>query len=157
MSVVEYRAWDKIDKIMIDWNCMCQTAFNCQSVHQQKNATLLFEPMIYRILLNHNDRFILEQYTSFEDKNNKKIFDGDKVKVEYRLNGSIAIGIVEMIDGCWMVSFKKFEERPFCPATESYRNQDYLKMFMPTLNNSCEVIGHIHENFPELKNIEIIK
>ncbi len=149
MSDIEYRAWDKVDKIMIDWNCICQTAFNCQSIAQQQTATVNFEPMIYRILLNHFNRFILERYTSFEDKKNKKIFEGDKVRIKYHLNNSEAVGIVEMIDGCWMVSFRKFEKKPFCPNTESHRNQEYLKIFMPIMYNTCEIIGHIHENLIE--------
>ena len=111
MSDIEYRAWDKVDKIMIDWNCICQTAFNCQSIAQQQTATVNFEPMIYRILLNHFNRFILERYTSFEDKKNKKIFEGDKVRIKYHLNNSEAVGIVEMIDGCWMVSFSDGRNR----------------------------------------------
>lgn len=88
------------------------------------------------------------QYTGLKDKNGVEIYESYKVKVKYGINNEEAVGIIEMIDGCWSVSFRSFSLKPLCPISKVFRNQDYVKIFR-ILGNSIQVIGNIHEN-PEL-------
>lgn len=66
MRPIKFRAWDKIGKVMIDWFAIRQTAFN------RGGYTLLYE-----ILMNHSDNFVVMQFTGLLDKNGKEIYEGD--------------------------------------------------------------------------------
>jgi hypothetical protein len=97
----------------------------------------------YGISALNSDVFIVDEFTGLNDSSGVEIYEGDKVKIKYALNGSDAIGIIKLIDGCWNVSFREFEKRPFCPSSQVYRNQDYLKMFLAN-GNKINVIGNIY-------------
>jgi hypothetical protein len=83
------------------------------------------------------DSKTLSRFTEFFDIKNNEVYENDKVSIEYELNKSKGIGIVEMIDGCWSISFRKFPEKPFSPESETFRNQDYLKMFHILPSGTC--------------------
>ena len=70
------------------------------------------------------------QYTGFEDKNGKKIFEGDIV------DASCAHGIERAVMG-------------FCYGHYQAFSQYYGYLY--TRPNECEIIGNIHDN-PELLN-----
>ena len=75
----------------------------------------------------------LGQYTGLTDKNGKKIFEGDVVKVKDALNWGTSgtfIGSVGFGDASFRIE---------TDTSTHYRWQDY----------DCEVIGNIHDN-PEL-------
>jgi len=122
-TVIKYRAYNKNERVFFFWDLTF--AFG--------GTGKVWGPV--------------ERFTEMTDKNKKDIYEGDKVKIKYALNHTEAIGVVEMIDGAWSVSFKKFEKKPLCPTHEIYRDMDYLKMFTTNaLPNNIEVVGNVHEN-----------
>ena len=65
MREIEFRAWRKDTKVMID----CYT------------TGLGFQDASLNDFLNETDNLIFLQYTGLKDKNNKKIFEGDLIQI----------------------------------------------------------------------------
>ena len=116
MRKIKFRAWTLQEYMDFPANSMIPP----DEVNGDKNKWLEFEP--------EKETFILMQYTGLLDKNGKKIFEGDVVKVfeDNEFAPSIYTQRVEMHNGCW---------RP-------------TMMFVN--GNQIEVIGNIYES-PELQ------
>ena len=86
------------------------------------------------------------QYTGLTDKNGKKIFDGDIVKVyediDYRIGVHKTNRKTRTIIGVVVFDEKRFEYK--------IKNEEYdLTLFRLSKKDTNEVIGNIHDN-PEL-------
>ncbi len=77
------------------------------------------------------DRFILNQFTGFLDKNNKEIFDKDILKIDDELNLTVGWGY----KGAWMLS----------------DGQDWEDTFLADYAGKLEIVGNIFENKELLK------
>jgi len=102
MREIKFRAWDKLSKSMR---------------YGVENSLI--------VCLNHPNDFVFTQFTGLRDKNNKKIYESDVVKVNI-LYGGVQIREVEYIDN----GFK-------------FSNQDEQGDYA---HSDCEVIGNIYEN-----------
>ena len=134
MKEIKLRAWDKKEKKMHYGNME------------------MFDDMIgFRFghfgIDTSKEDIELMQYTGLKDKNGRKIYDRDIVRVStmgINYNHNNISGVVELIDGCFTVVFSQ----PVYDITlKTYRTSLYVKCF--TANNDIEVIGNIYDS---LKN-----
>ena len=132
MIPVQFRAWDKKGNCMLDWNCLCQSAFNYRSVAAQHSATEIFFPLIYDVLTNGYGNFICMQLTGERDKYDKEIWVSDVYKYRQLL-----------VEGVRQV----YKEH-----TDIVENsiESFYKVHCLASVGNCEVIGNIYEN-PELR------
>lgn len=126
-----FRAWDDYDKKYLDFG-----EFGIYDIIYGESK-LMDEIYGKKGEMNEgmpNERLIFEQYTGFKDNNEKKIFEGDIVKIAGRTDNDVVI----------------FKDGAFC--IEGWTNTlaelmtDWSFNIDPT---SIEVIGNIREN-PEL-------
>ncbi len=89
---IEFRAWDTIGKVMLDWLCINQTAFNRKNENDYA--------LIYEIFNNPN--FIKMQYTGHKGIDNVKIFDRDIIEYTAIINhkGRIFHNVIEYFESC---------------------------------------------------------
>lgn len=116
MRKIEFRAWLKDEKRMvkvvgIDWDI--------RRIYYNEDCYLM------EALFNEIE---LMQFTGLCDKNGKKIFEGDILKVYAKL-----VGKIEFVDATFFIRYSK----------NSYEE---LNMFYA---EEIEIIGNIHDN-PEL-------
>lgn len=87
------------------------------------------------------------QFTGLTDANEKKIFEGDFVRMKYAVNGrkrTFIKGVVKYENGAFLVYYYSHGRQTqglLCGFTNSFHTEDE-GLF-------CEVIGNIHDN-PEL-------
>lgn len=121
---VKYKAWDKEEKVMIDWFWL-----NSEGKAYETPVTLYDTP---HTEIERNDDLILMQYTGLKDKNGVEIYEGDVIAEEVGLDELNIIVEVVYYDGCFMGKEKGHEPE--------YPIKDFL---------DGEVVGNIYEN-PEL-------
>lgn len=137
MEKMKFRAWDNIGKCMLDWNTICQTAFN----RDDKNGYGL----MYRILTNQaagNDNygFCVMLWTGLQDKNKNDVYNGDIIlKDEYY----------------WVVRFDADRDNhghawvAYAYNHKKKRGDSYNTFFVDKSILAGEVVGNIYQN-PEL-------
>lgn len=125
---VNYRFWDKKEKVMLDWDCICQTAFNCY-IRKEGNKMQRYG-LMYCAFTTHS-KFIPLQCTGLKDNNGKLIYEGDMVK-EYN-----DIGEFERIKDVRLM-------------------QDVMIGFNLNSSYGYEVIGNIYENPELLKEVQSV-
>lgn len=137
---VNYRFWDTKEHVMLDWDCICQTAFNC--TRKEGNEIQRYGLMYF--VFTTPQRFIPLQCTGLRDKNGKLIFEGDILKVTGSRDAS-GYGVVEYLQaGCqYFVNGYLDKPSPYHPR----RKGEFCHPLQEWL--CTEVIGNIYEN-PEL-------
>lgn len=113
---VNYRFWDTKEQVMLDWDCICQTAFNC--TRKEGNEIQRYGLMYF--VFTTPQRFIPLLCTGRKDKNGKLIFEEDFV--------------IEKLDG-----FKDCKK-------VVYWIEDTMTGFNLNSEGEYEVIGNIYEN-----------
>ncbi|EAI2216758.1 hypothetical protein E2J16_07975 [Campylobacter coli] len=108
-----------------------------------KILAIEFSPYDSIPLMNDNEEcFEIELFTGFCDKNNKKIYEGDilKIKEDYNKTGK---GFVQYHKGIFKIINKK-SSHEYCVT--------YLGYIL--CRENIEIIGNIHENSELIKEIE---
>lgn len=145
MRDIKFRHWD--GETMLDWMCICQTAFNMRSVSDQRQATQTFTPLMYSVMARSYPNSDLMQYTGLKDKNGVEIYEGDLLtSTDYPFQGNGEYnyhGIVQWVDGGFYRTLR-------CVNPEKRGISDGIAERLETDDvELMEVIGNIHEN-PEL-------
>lgn len=131
---VIFRFWDTKERVMLDWDCICQTAFNC--TRKEGNEIQRYGLMYF--VFTTPQRFIPLQCTGLRDKNGKLIYEGDIVhKSGSKFNGEKIISEIE-----------------WCETSAHFVYSDYIGIggsheFRTGTAGKMEVLGNIYEN-PEL-------
>jgi len=73
MREIKFRAWDNKGKVILDWLCIRQSAFN-------RGDTQLMYDVFTAPSFVDDCGFMLMQYTGLKDKNGKEIYEGDIVR-----------------------------------------------------------------------------
>lgn len=108
MREIKFRLWDKEYNKIIDW------------------TEFLFRRFTFDYLIEHSDKFIIQQFTGLTDKNGREIYEGDIIKTES--SSMFRKNIYEI----------KYYQNRFTPDDICDKND-------------IEVVGNIFEN-PELLN-----
>ena len=124
MREIKFRAWDKEEQEMLDWDKFFN--LDIAQVFESEGSWGIY-PM---------------QYTGLKDKNGTEIYDGDYIRYSTRtINGSIFTHVCRVFQhesGTWRI--------------EGYHEDNHSYETKGTVYAAhliCEVIGNIYEN-PEL-------
>lgn len=118
----KFRFWDTKCNVMVPWDCICQTAFNC--LQQQGNEWQRYG-LMYDCFTN-DMRYICLPFTGKLDREGKEIYEGDVVKI----NDSCTVAVIT-----WSEKYSAFHTDIGC-GPDSYQ----LDL------TDCKVIGNIYEN-----------
>lgn len=132
----KFRFWDKEEKVMLDWDCICQTAFNCY-IREEGNKMQRYGLMYWAFTTP--SKFIPLQCTGLKDKNGKLIFEGDIVKHNNQYIGINPLIVKYCEDYCGLFLFEQNSKNKYAIYYESIE---------------YEVIGNIYANPELLKEVE---
>jgi uncharacterized phage protein (TIGR01671 family) len=120
---IKFRAWDSSKEEFTDYNTLCFT----------KDGFGYAKPLGYSNMRNPDDLELM-QFTGYQDKNKKDIYDGDIVKVCEEYGGYAYIPlVVDFKDGCFVL-------RPINNLNS------YSPMFQYDFDQIYEIIGNKYEN-----------
>lgn len=132
---MKLRAWDNKGMVLLDWWCICQTAFNRVD---QDNYGLLYRILTNQANPNDGHGFVVMLCSELKDKTGKNVYAGD---------------IINLADKYRYIV--KFEEGKFvCEHVKSPLGRwgDLKRLSDPDFDQyHHEVIGNIYQN-PELLN-----
>ena len=83
------------------------------------------------------------QYTGLTDKNGKRIFDGDIVKIW---------GMSAGVNGLWRVVYSEVNHEWALERDPNYHHHHFSFSDLNGFHETCEIIGNIHDN-PDLLEI----
>lgn len=128
---IKFRAFEVKSKLMLDWNCIMQSAFN--DIRQNKIEG--YYGLLYQIMCDPEYRYRKMLYTGLKDKNGKEIYESDILS--QCLPGGVGNLIVFWSKGSFMTRVD-YNSSP--SSFSNLSDEAYDRM---------EIIGNIYEN-PEL-------
>lgn len=129
---IEIRAWSHVDKQMLDWTTINQSAFNQQGVS-----------LLYDILVAKKSNFEIMCFTGKTGYHNEKIFGGDIVQIHMNLDhnsGSKIYHVVHYYEAEW----RTVDVRHYCQKCEEHTKpgiKPNIKSWM-----GFKVVGNIFQN-----------
>lgn len=138
---IKFRVWDNYEKKFLS----LEDYQDLGAIEVENDGTLTLSPR-YRFLTSMMimpERFIPLQYTGLKDKNGKKIFEGDIVRVNEYYKGIGETDLlykVEYIDRLYKYAFN-----PIIVNGKYDNNNHDIDLYIYEANN-IEVIGNIYEN-----------
>ena len=124
MRELKFRAWDKPKEYFIYFD------FNNRLFSDQENNISFKCSTVIGDHDYENDRFIFEQYTGLNDKNDKPIYEGDIIKTSWG-----EVGKVFYDKDSASFTFERNEK-----THENFWISEHWQIF-----DKCEVIGNINE------------
>ncbi len=132
---LNFRFWDTKERIMLDWDCICQTAFNC--TREEGNEIQRYGLMYF--VFTTPQRFIPLQCTGLRDKTGKLAYFDDLVKNKWGQICKVIMQTDKQDYGRVILQNVKYLN------DEAHKNN----IFIPAAINESVIIGNIYEN-PEL-------
>jgi uncharacterized phage protein (TIGR01671 family) len=133
MRKIKFRGWDKKKNEMWD-DVLCEMA----EFDNYDNDTSMLE-IANCMIVGDNERFEFMQYTGLKDKNGKKIYEGDIIRVEELT-----------YKGCEETLPENLEVQYYMDSFQFFRGDECLMGLYISYMKTGEIIGNIYEN-PELK------
>lgn len=87
----QFHGWNHAEEIMMDWGCICQTAFNNLSIAEAHAQTEIFSPLMYKFMRSYG-AYTLMLWTGMYDRSGRKVYQGDVVDI-VRPHGMTARGV----------------------------------------------------------------
>lgn len=129
---IKFKVWDRIDKDMIDWVTLSQSAFNRDGLN-----------IVYDVLMNHENRYAHLLYSLLNDMYDKEICEGDILKARDNMSYKFSpVGVVQydsQYGGLIVIDCNSFYE-----------------LLTIDVASDSEIIGNIYEN-PELLESENVE